>query len=101
MVVLAARCSGRPERRADILRLAATVSKPSKEEPGCISYAFHEQLTDGNEYLFFEEWADQAALDSHFQTPHFQAFIGEFAGCLAAPPNIRVYDVAQSRELTL
>jgi quinol monooxygenase YgiN len=101
MLVLAAKCSGKPERRNDILRLAAQVTAPSKSEAGCIAYDVHERVSGNNEFLFFEEWVDQAALDFHFQTPHFQEFIKELATCLQGPPSIRVYEVAQSRDLEL
>ena len=100
MIVLAAKCSGRPEHRSDILRLAQAVAQPSRAEAGCLAYDFYEQPS-GNEFLFFEEWADQAALDFHFQTPHFQAFIGEFSGLLSGPPSIRVYEVGTTRDLEL
>jgi quinol monooxygenase YgiN len=51
--------------------------------------------------LFFEEWADQAALDFHFKSPHFQEFIKEFTPLLQAPPDIRIYEVAEARTLEL
>ena len=101
MLILAAKCSGKPERRIDVLRLAAAVAKPSKAEEGCISYEVYEQSSAGNEFLFFEEWADQAALDFHFQTPHFLEFVKAISECLQAPPSIRVYEVSGSRNLDL
>ena len=101
MLILAAKCSGKPERRNDVLRLIAAVTAPSRLEPGCIAYDVHERVSGDNEFLFFEEWADQAALDLHFQTAHFQEFIKEFVGCLQGPPNIRIHEVAQSRDLEL
>lgn len=101
MLVLAAKCSGKPERRSDILRLAAAVTAPSKSEAGCIAYDVHERVSGNNEFLFFEEWAGQAALDFHFQTPHFLEFIRELAPCLQGPPSIRVYEVAEARDLEL
>src|SRR5580658_1462473 len=100
MIVLAAKCAGKPDRRNDIIRLANAMLEPSRNEAGCISYDFYERPSS-HDYLFFEEWADQAALEFHFQTPHFQEFIKEFSGLLAGPPNIRVYDVGASRDLEL
>ncbi len=100
MIVLAAKCVGKPERRDDIISSASAMLAPSRAEAGCLSYDFYERPSK-HAYVFFEEWADQAALDAHFQTPHFQAFIGAFMGFLAEPPVIRVYDVAASRELQM
>lgn len=90
-----------PERRNDVLRLIAAVTAPSKSEAGCIAYDVHERVSGDNEFLFFEEWADQAALDFRFQTPHFQEFIKAFVECSQVPPSIRTSEVVQSRELVL
>lgn len=99
MIVLAAKFVGKPERRGEIIRLAAKVAAPSREEPGCISYNFYEQQPANNEFLFFEEWADQAAVDFHFQTPHFKEFMKEFPELIQGPAKLRTYEVGEVREL--
>ena len=71
MIVIAARMIGKPERKADILRLVAMVAQPSRAEAGCIAYNFYEKQPAASEFLFFEEWADQAALDLVFQDTVF------------------------------
>jgi quinol monooxygenase YgiN len=101
MLILAAKCTGKPESRNDILRVTAAIAPPSRAEAGCISYGVYEGLSGENHYLFFEEWTDQAALDFHFNTQHFQDFIKEFTQLLAVPPNILVYEVAEARTLDL
>jgi quinol monooxygenase YgiN len=101
MIVLAAKCAPKPGRRDEIIRLAAAVTKLSKAEAGCMSYGFYEKPSGDHEFLFFEEWVDQAALDFHFQTPHFQEFIKRSLELLQAPPSIRIYDVGASRDLEL
>lgn len=101
MLILAAKCIGKPECRDDIMRVSAAIVPPSRAETGCISYEVHQRLSGENEYLFFEEWTDRAALDFHFETPHFQEFIKEFTQLLQAPPSIRIYDVAEARTLEL
>jgi quinol monooxygenase YgiN len=99
MIVLAAKFKGKPESRADILRLTSSMLAPSRAEAGCLSYNFYEQQPGDNDYLFFEEWADQAALDAHFQTPHFLQFMQKFPPLIQGAPSIRVYDAAGMREL--
>jgi quinol monooxygenase YgiN len=83
------------------MRLASAMFEPSRAEIGCLSYNFYRASERDDEFLFFEEWADQAALDFHFGTPHFQKFIAEFSGLLAGPPAIRVYEIGETRELEL
>lgn len=99
MIVLAAKFSGKPERRSEILRLAAIVAKPSRAEAGCITYNFYEQQPSDSEFLFFEEWADQAALDAHFQTPHFKEFMEQFPEQIQGNPLIRIYEVGKMHDL--
>jgi quinol monooxygenase YgiN len=99
MIVLAAKFTGKPERKGDILRLVATVTPPSRAEIGCVTYNFYEQQPGAGEFLFFEEWADQAALDGHFQTPHFKAFMTEFPELIQGPAHIRTYEVGKTRDL--
>jgi quinol monooxygenase YgiN len=99
MIVLAAKFTGKPERRSEILRLAATVAPPSRAEAGCITYNFYEQQPSASEFLFFEEWADQAALDAHFQTLHFKNFMKEFPELIQGTPHIRTYEVSKTHDL--
>jgi quinol monooxygenase YgiN len=99
MIVLAAKFTGKPERKSEILRLAATVAPPSRAEAGCITYNFYEQQPGASEFLFFEEWADQAALDAHFLTPHFKEFMKQFPELIQGPPHIRTYEVGKTRDL--
>jgi quinol monooxygenase YgiN len=100
-LILAVKCIGKPERRNDVTRVIAAIVSPSRAEAGCISYDACERLSGESEYLFFEEWTDQEALDLHFKTPHFQEFISEFTQLLQAPPSIRIYEVAEARTLEL
>jgi len=99
MIVVAAKFVGKPERRSDIVRLAATVAKPSRAEAGCITYNFYEQQPATNDFLFFEEWADQAALDYHFQTSHFKEFMKEFPELIQGPAQLRTYEVGKIQDL--
>ncbi len=99
MIVLAAKFVARAEHKSEIIRLAATVTPPSRAEAGCVSYNFYEQ-PGTDEFLFFEEWADQKALDEHFQTPHFLDFIKPLMELIeGAAPKIRLYEVGGLRDL--
>jgi quinol monooxygenase YgiN len=55
--------------RRELQRLLA----PTRAEAGCISYDLHQSQSDPALFVFYEDWASQAALDAHFQTPHLQA----------------------------
>ncbi|SNT31863.1 Quinol monooxygenase YgiN [Granulicella rosea] len=44
----------------------------SRQEPGCVSYVPHFVEDDSNVVLIYEQYVDEAALEHHRHTPHFQ-----------------------------
>lgn len=45
----------------------------SPHEPGCRRYEVHRAKDDARKFLIFEQYDDEAALESHRATPHFIA----------------------------
>jgi quinol monooxygenase YgiN len=45
---------------------------PTREEPGCLVYELHFDPDDPAKFMFYEKFANQAALDYHLNTPHFK-----------------------------
>ena len=43
-------------------------------EPGCLVYRTHRSTTDPDLFLFYEQYADQAAFEAHGRAPHFLAY---------------------------
>ncbi len=43
----------------------------SRREAGCIGYVVHRSREDDRTFFLYELWADQAALDAHYELPHF------------------------------
>lgn len=64
---------------------------PTREEPGCISYVLHQATDDVCSFVFVEEWASQAALDEHLQTPYLQGFLAQADDILAAPLDVTMW----------
>lgn len=93
MIVVAAKFNGKPERRMDLLLLANAFVPPTRAEEGCISCSFYEQQPGRNEFLFFEEWKDRAALTAHFATPHFQHFMKQKLELINNVHDVRIYHV--------
>ena len=52
----------------------------SREEEGCISYAYAIDVLDPNKLIIVEKWVDDAALAYHFGTPHMAAFQAALGG---------------------
>lgn len=71
-----------PTKREAAVELFNRMNKGSNEEPGCVRYAFSADLSDPNRFHLYECWADQAALDTHFETSLLQDFRRELPDLL-------------------
>lgn len=63
--------SGHEEEVADIF---ATLQAASRQEPGCLMYIVHRHKTDPRQFFIYEQYRDEAALQAHHETPHFQEY---------------------------
>jgi quinol monooxygenase YgiN len=81
MLALIARYHVKPGHADEVVG-ALRRMKPLVEahEPGCTHYVAHR---DGDLVVLYEQYADQAALEAHRETPHFAEIIeGEIAPLL-------------------
>ena len=67
-----AQAFARPEEVASVHAVLENMVVPTRAEKGCIAYDLHEVLGDPYQFVFFETWEDEAALEAHIQTPHYQ-----------------------------
>jgi quinol monooxygenase YgiN len=63
---------GEEERVAEALR---TVAPLVRTEPGCIHYFVHQSPDDPRRFFLYEEYVDQAALQAHAASEHFQRHV--------------------------
>jgi quinol monooxygenase YgiN len=47
---------------------------PTHQEPGCLAYELHFDPEDRSKFMFYEKFANQAAIDHHLNTSHFKQF---------------------------
>jgi quinol monooxygenase YgiN len=55
---------------------AAPLIAATRQEAGCIAYAFAEDVSEPGLVHIIERWADDAALAAHNKTAHLAAFMG-------------------------
>jgi quinol monooxygenase YgiN len=62
-------------------------------EPGCLVYRVHRSTTDPDLFLFYETYADEAALDVHRKAPHLAAYRQrrDREGLTAGPAEVEVF----------
>ena len=82
-----------PEEAWDLaLSAMDTMIKASREEAGCIEYAYSRDLLDPNLLRIIERWKDKAALVSHFAEPHMAEFRQALAKVGPRDLEVRMYE---------
>ncbi|MFA6060301.1 MAG: putative quinol monooxygenase [Taibaiella sp.] len=73
-----------------VLTLLGSLAQKSQEEKGNLHYNTYQSTTDANTIILFEGYADEAALQEHRNSQHFQHIaIGQ------------IIPLLESREVTL
>jgi quinol monooxygenase YgiN len=84
----------RADKAEEMRALLAGLIAPTRAEPGCLRYELLHSLNDPSDFTFDEEWQDESALDSHFNTDHLKAALAKFQELAAEPLDLRRYRVA-------
>jgi len=58
----------------EAMALFGKLTGPTRAEPGCRMYLAHRSTTDPRSFFLYEQYDDQAALDAHRASPHFEQF---------------------------
>ena len=88
--------TARPETREELAVLLAAQVAPTRTEPGCTNYDFHVDAADPCIFVFYENWADRAALDAHLAMPHLQPLFSQLDRLLTCPVEIRLLTMLSS-----
>lgn len=92
MLVVIATLPGNPEKREEITTALTKAAAASREDPGCVSYAFHVDMENVDHYVSVELWEDQESLDAHFGTPHVAELMGKAPELLAGEVDLKIYE---------
>ena len=90
--IISAQVFIKPEKVDAFIAATKDLIEKSRAEEGCISYSLYQDPQDKTKFLFFEEWKNQAAVDFHFATDHFQKFGEVLNDCASADAVITIYD---------
>ena len=90
-ISLIAKLKVQPGKDAEFEAAAKQMIATVKEsEPGTLSYVLHKNTKDATEFIYYEVYQDQAALDAHGKTDHMKAFGGKIGALLAGRPEISI-----------
>lgn len=95
--------TGSVTARADSFDLVRELSlehvRRSRTEPGCISHAVHVDCENPLRLVFFEQWADRAALLTHFAVPASRDFVRALQSLASAATTIELYEATSLEKL--
>ena len=93
MIVLAVTLPIKPERRAEAVAIALTMTEETHKEEGCLAYTFHSPVDDPNTFFVYEEWESQEALDGHNTSDHMKVFQGSIGDVIGGEVSVKKYVV--------
>jgi quinol monooxygenase YgiN len=74
-IVLNVQIEAKEGRQEDLARELNALVAPTREEQGCLAYELHRDPEDDKKFMFYEQFADQTALDTHIDAPYFKRFL--------------------------
>jgi quinol monooxygenase YgiN len=99
MIVVTGSVTARPETFDEVRRLSLEHVHRSRTEPGCISHAVHVDCENPLKLVFFEQWADKAALAAHFKVPASGEFVRALRSLAAGLTTIELFDASRIEKL--
>ncbi|MBR0726690.1 putative quinol monooxygenase [Bradyrhizobium manausense] len=99
MIVVTGSATLRPETFEEARRLSLEHVHRSRQEPGCISHAVHVDGENPLKLVFFEQWADRAALLAHFAVPASGEFVRILRSLATGPTTLELYDATRLEKL--
>jgi quinol monooxygenase YgiN len=71
MVVLAVTWVAKVGQEAEVAEVLAKLTAEARREPGCAMFQVHRHRTEPRRFFIYEQYKDDAALETHRNTPHF------------------------------
>jgi quinol monooxygenase YgiN len=99
VIVVTGSVTARKDSFDEVKRLSLEHVHRSRTEPGCISHAVHVDCENPLRLVFFEQWADRAALLTHFAVPASRDFVKQLQSLAAAATTIEIYDATKVDKL--
>jgi len=85
------RVRARPDTADQLKAVLFDLATQSRKEDGCNAYKVFLSQTDPLEFLCYESWASDAALEATMTMPHVAQAFEKGLPLLAEPPDPRVY----------
>ena len=95
MIIVTGTLHARADTLAEVLALSREHVARSRGEPGCIEHGVAIDADDPLRLVFFERWADLAAITAHLQLPASRGFGKRVAALVDQPPTLSLFDASE------
>jgi quinol monooxygenase YgiN len=99
MIVVTGSVTARVDSFDEVRELSLEHVRRSRTEPGCISHAVHVDCENPLRLVFFEQWADRAALLAHFAVPASRDFVRALQALADQATTIELYEATRLEKL--
>ena len=99
MIVVTGSVTARQDTFDQVRKLSLEHVHRSRKEPGCISHAVHVDCENPLRLVFFEQWADRAALQAHFAVPASGETVRALRSLSSAAATLEIYDATRLEKL--
>jgi quinol monooxygenase YgiN len=73
-IAIVAVLTARKGHEQQLREVLLAVVPPSRTEEGCLSYVLHESPENPNQFVFYEAWKDEPALQEHLASSHYNNY---------------------------
>ncbi|CAM5794146.1 putative quinol monooxygenase [Rhizobacter fulvus] len=95
MIIVTGTLHARPDTVAALLALSREHVARSRTEPGCLEHGVAVDADDPLRLVFFERWADRAAIGAHLALPASRGFGKAVLALVDQPPTLSMFDAAE------
>ncbi len=75
MIVLWVQFTVKPGSEDTARDVIHVMQEHTRREPGCRQYVGHQSTENPSQFMFYEVYDDQAALDAHWAAPYFKEHV--------------------------
>ncbi|GEJ33139.1 hypothetical protein FPN187_contig00032-0020 [Flavobacterium psychrophilum] len=80
----------------NFIKSTETLITETRKESGCITYKLYQEIADEkNEFLFYEIYEDDKALQMHADSPCLEDFLNNISDFLLEKPIVEVHEMNQ------
>lgn len=92
MIVITAAFKAKAGQEKALEEVLKSIIPDVQNEEGTVMYTIHRSAADPGQFLFYEKYKDQDALNFHSTTPYFKAFGAKMKDLLEGKPQIAIYE---------